>query len=173
MKSYINEHILRFIACILLQIFLVSKFSIFGYAFGFIYILFLLKLPVSLSKPFLLLLAFITGFIIDIFSNSLGLHSASCLFMMLVRPFVLSFLMPRGGYDDDTKIDIQYMGFTWFFKYSIFIIFIHHSTLFFLEIFSFQNFWVTLLKILLSSFLTLFLIFSLHFIFKDTEYKKI
>lgn len=173
MPSFITGHIMRFIVCMALQILLVSQFTIFGYAFGFIYVVFLLKLPVSISKPVLLFFAFTTGFIIDIFSHSWGLHAASCVLMMFVRPVILTLLMPQGGYEDDMKIEIEYMGSSWFIRYSVLMILVHHSSLFFLEIFSLHQLGFTLIRIILSSIFSLFLILILQYIFSKSVHKTI
>ena len=52
----------------------------------------------------------------------------------------------------------------WFFYYAAFLIVIHHTVLFYLEVFSFHEFFSTLLRVLLSSAFTLALVFLAEYL---------
>ena len=59
------------------------------------------------------------------------------------------------------------MGLIWFVKYTVIIVVIHHLVLFYAEVFSFSHFFLTLLKVLLSSVFTLvFIVLSQFFVFR-------
>jgi len=57
-------------------------------------------------------------------------------------------------------------GFRWFFIYAAVIVLIHHTALFFLEVFRFTDFFRTIFRILLSS------IFTIGFILLIEYYRK-
>jgi len=66
------SQILNFLFYILAQVILVKNLVLFDTAFCFIYVAFLLLLPFEIGILFVLLLGFITGFLVDVFYNSLG-----------------------------------------------------------------------------------------------------
>jgi len=53
-------------------------------------------------------------------------------------------------------------GVSAYVKYVVVLVLIHHTTLFILEAFSFTNFWITLAKITLSSFVTILMILGIQ-----------
>ncbi len=81
-------HFLQFFVFIALQILLMQNLVLFNTAFCFIYIAFLLFLPIQLPTVILLLLAFTTGFTVDIFYDTVGIHAApACCLPICGRTF--------------------------------------------------------------------------------------
>jgi hypothetical protein len=155
-------NLLYFLVFFLLQIFLFQNISLSSYAFCFIYIGFILTLPVEMSKLLLMVIGMGTGLIIDIFYNTLGIHTAACVLIAYMKPHIINILTPRGGYDAGAELSISSLGFQWVFTYAAILIFIHHLALFFLESWGFNDFFFTLLKALASSLftLTVFILFQ-------------
>jgi rod shape-determining protein MreD len=60
-----------------------------------LYYLFILWLPFSLNRFSLLLIAFVTGLMLDYFTQTPGLHAAACVLIAYVRPFIISILIPK------------------------------------------------------------------------------
>jgi hypothetical protein len=110
-----------------------------------------LLLPVTLPQWIILLISFFTGFIIDLFSGSLGMHSSATLLVGFVRPYVLSLISPRDGYEQDSDLSMRTYGVRWFFTYTAILVVIHHLTLFYLEVFRLTDFFRTMLRVILSS----------------------
>ncbi|MCJ7449790.1 MAG: rod shape-determining protein MreD [Bacteroidales bacterium] len=155
---------LIFILLILFQVLLFNNIQFSGYVNPYVYIMFILLLPIELPAWLLLILSFITGLIIDFFSGSLGMHTASSVLAGFVRPYVLQILSPRDGYEPGSEPSIIIYGFRWFLIYTIIIVLIHHTALFFLEVFRFTEFFRTLLRVLLSSlFSVTFILFIDYF----------
>ena len=151
--SDVVKLISNFFFLFLAQIFF-FKFGIFGIAFCFPYLFFLLLLPMSIQNGLLLFIGFGYGLLVDVFFDSPGLHAASCTLLAYMRPQVISFITPSGGYDEHTPISIHILGPRWIISYALLLIGIHHFLLFFLEAYTFQNFFTTLLKIVFSTILT-------------------
>lgn len=166
-RTYISV-IISFFAYVLLQGLLLKNFILFDTAFCFLYVAFILLLPLELGPLGLMLIAFVTGFSIDLFYDSLGVNAAASVFISFIRPYWLSLITPRGGYEEIEIPNLKTMDFGWFFTYALPLIFIHHFVLFFLEAGGFALFFFTLSKVFFSTLLTFFVIILTQYLF----YKK-
>lgn len=158
MISNIIRYGLTFIVVMLLQLLLCNNIQFSGYINPYIYIFLIIMLPYDIKEWFLLLLAFILGLTIDIFTGILGLHTFASVFAAFVRPVILRLTAPRDGYDSLYPLSMFTYGFNWYLVYASIIVFIHHFVLLYLEVFRFDHFFGTLLRVILSS------VFSLVFI---------
>src|SRR3954463_13540886 len=95
----IFQNVKRFIFLILLQVLILNHVQWSGFVNPYVYILFILLLPIETPKSFVLLLAFTIGIVIDMFSNTAGLHAASSTLLAYARPFVLKAISPREDYE--------------------------------------------------------------------------
>jgi rod shape-determining protein MreD len=155
-----------FTILILLQVLLFNNIQFSGYVNPYVYLLFILILPVEMPSWLLLVISFLTGIVIDLFSGTPGLHSSATVLAGFIRPFVLMMYSPRDGYEAGSNPSMLIYGFRWFLLYSLTIIFIHHFVLFYLEVFRFTDFFNTFLRVLLSSLFTLTFILLLEYIRK-------
>lgn len=155
-----------FVLLILLQVLLFNNIQFSGYVNPFVYLMFILILPVEIQSWLLLLISFLTGIIIDLFTGTPGMHSSATVLAGFIRPFILRINSPRDGYEAGSDPSMLMYGFRWFLVYSLTIIFIHHFVLFYLEVFRFADFFSTLLRVLLSSLFTFTFILLLEFIRK-------
>ncbi|MDC0584413.1 hypothetical protein OAO55_01650 [Bacteroidales bacterium] len=138
-----------------------------GYLNPYFYVLFIILLPFETPKWMTLVLAFVMGITIDLFSGVLGVHAFASVLMAYVRPWILAVMSPRDGYGTGTFPRVFYYGLWWFFKYSLILVFIHHLVLFYLEVFSFHLFFSTFSRVILSTmFSALLIVTSQYFIFK-------
>ncbi|HNR41225.1 MAG TPA: rod shape-determining protein MreD [Bacteroidales bacterium] len=146
---------------ILLQILLFNNIQFSGYINPYVYIMIILLLPSVIPSWLLLLISFFTGLIIDLFMGSPGMHASATLLAGFSRPYVLSVIAPRDGYEPGVELSMQTYGFRWFLVYASVIVFIHHLALFYLEVFRFTGFFRTLLRVVLSSaFTTAFILLA-------------
>ena len=131
------------------------------------YILFVLMMPFEVPIWLQLVLAFVLGWTVDVFCDTPGLHSAATVLMSYARIKVLDMIAPRDGYESGAHPYLMEMGFSWFLRYSIPLIFIHHTAYFMLDAFGFDNFFRTILKIIFTGFCTeLFIIFSQYIAYR-------
>jgi hypothetical protein len=164
----IIDWILRFIglACILaFQVLVLNQLEVGKYLHPYVFPMFIFMLPITTPRWIVLLLAFITGLIVDMFNNTTGMQAAACVAMAFSRPFVLHFLTPPTGYDAIVSPNIKYLGFTWFAIYATIMLFLHHTIYFFVEMMSFRQLGYTFLKILLSGIISTCLVLILTFLF--------
>jgi rod shape-determining protein MreD len=151
MINSILRYSLIFVLLILLQVLLFNNIEFSGYVNPYVYIMFILLLPVEIPSWLLLLIAFFTGLIIDFFCGSPGMHTSATVLAGFVRPHVLRLISPRDGYEPAAEPSMIVYGFNWYLLYTLVIVLIHHMVLFYLEVFRFTDFFRTLLRVLLSS----------------------
>jgi len=157
---------LIFILLIMLQVLLFNNIQFSGYVNPYVYVLFILLLPVEMPSWLLLIVSFFTGAIIDYFSGSPGLHSSATVLAGFVRPYVLRVIAPRDGYEPNSDPSMVTYGFRWFLIYTLVIVFVHHTALFYLEVFRLTEFFRTFIRVLFSS------VFSITFILLLEFYRK-
>jgi rod shape-determining protein MreD len=150
----------------LLQVLLLNNIQFSGYVNPYVYLMFILLLPVEIPSWILLLLSFATGLIMDFFSGSPGMHTSATVLAGFVRPYVLRVISPRDGYEPGSDPSMLIYGFRWFLSYTLLIVLIHHTTLFYLEVFRFADFFRTMLRVILST------LFSMSFILLIEFYRR-
>ena len=163
--------IIAFFIYLFYQVLILKNIVLFNTAFCFLYIAYLFFLPVESNPLFLMFAGFVMGFAIDTFYDSLGLHAFSCVFVMYVRNYWLSLITPQGGYDVSATPSIAINGMQWFLVYTIPLVFLHHSILFFVEAGGFSMFWFTLWKIVTSTIFTTMVIVVVQYLFPSGRYR--
>ena len=156
--------VLNFFVYLVIQIIIVRNLVLFDVAFCYVYIAFILLLPIEVGGITAMLLGFASGLLVDAFYNTFGIHAAASVFIMFIRQRWLTFLTPRGGYDIGTASTPQALGLRWFVTYAFPLIFIHHALIFFIEVADFQLFSFTLAKILASAIFTLIMVTIIQYI---------
>lgn len=166
MSKQIFINVFNFILLVVLQILVFDNIQLFGFINPYVYVLFILLLPLETPRWLLLVLAFILGYTIDYFSHTIGLNIAATVFVAYLRPKLISLIIPKLEPGPDIKIGIKVFGFKSFLLYSSILVLIHHFTLFFLEIFRLTDFLSTTKRAFFSSIFTIFLIIiSQYFIY--------
>ncbi len=156
-------HFFLFFVYALAQVLLLKNLVLFNTAFCFLYVVFILLLPVETNNLLLMLIGFLLGFTIDIFYDSLGLHAMALVAVGYVRNYWLGVITPQGGYDSGVTPTLASNGLQWFLIYSIPLLFFHHTILFFVEAAGFSRFGFTLLKVIMSLLFTLSVVLILQY----------
>jgi hypothetical protein len=157
--------IVAFFVYLLYQVMILQNVVLFHTAFCFLYVAYLLLLPVETNPLTLMGIGFVMGFAVDMFYESIGLHAFACVFVMYVRNYWLSSITPQGGYDSNVTPSMALGGFQWFVVYALPLVFLHHLILFYMEAGGFGMFWFTLWKSLVSTFFTTLVILIAQFLF--------
>ena len=159
MTKLILSNVFRFIALIILQVLILNYVYLGGYVLPFIYILGVLMLPTNLGKIPTHLVAFAAGVIIDLFCNITGFHAFSCTMMGFARLLFGDRMLSQG--DPDAIVEapsIHQVPFQTFMGYAFLMSMVFCVTYGFVEAFSFGNFWMTLLSMLINTVVTWVLI---------------
>jgi rod shape-determining protein MreD len=165
MSRDILTYAVRFILLVLTQVIILNNIQFSGLINPYLYIYFLLVLPVDFSPNAGLFVGFFLGLTIDLFSQTLGMHTIAAVFLAYARPYVLRYMAPRDGYEFSRTVSIRQMGWLWFLTFTSIMILLHHFVLFFIESFRMSGFWFTLGKSLGSSALTLTLVVLVQLLF--------
>jgi len=167
MIRILSKYAVMFISLVLIQVLIFNQVQFSGFFNPYVYVLFIILLPLSIPRYAMLILAFLLGLVIDIFSNSLGVHSAATVFVAYIRPLVIRIISPR----EDDRSDYPGLNqnkLSWFINYVFIIVFLHHAMLFYLEVYTFANFFNTLYRVILSSlFSIIVIVLSQFLVFRD------
>ncbi len=156
-----------FIGLVLTQVLILNHIQFSGFVNPYIYILFVLLLPLSTPRYAVLIFAFLMGISIDIFSNSLGIHSFATVFIGYIRPLVIRVISSREE-DMSDYPGLMQNGIVWFLSYVSIMVLVHHTILFYLEVFTFANFFSTLMRVFFSSVFSIFaIVLSQLIVFRD------
>ncbi|HXP50122.1 MAG TPA: hypothetical protein VN922_09225 [Bacteroidia bacterium] len=153
-----SKNITRFFVFVLIQVLILKHIDVSRFINPFLYVIFLLMLPIRMNKATVLFIAFFTGLTIDMFYNTMGYNAAACVFMAYCRPGVLRFYAPKGEYDTSAKPTLQSMGLPWMLSYVSTMVFLHHFALFFLEALTLSSFFTTLAIVIVSGITTVGLV---------------
>jgi len=162
----IPVNIIRFVALLAFQILVLNNVELNGTINPYVYPLFILLLPISTPKWLLLILGFSTGLVVDVFSNSIGMHASATTLLAFLRPVVMQILTPRGGYEMLNSPSIKYLGFQWILAYTSILIVAHHFLYFAIEIASGAGIGYFILKFVITSIISLLIILLLQFLFQ-------
>lgn len=136
---------------------------IFNTSFCFLYVAFILLMPIETNNLILMLLGFLIGFSVDVFYDSLGLHAFTIVFIAYIRNYWLGVITPQGGYDAGALPSISSQGLQWFLVYTLPLVFIHHLVLFLVEAAG-SLFWYSMLKTINSLMFTMTVIVLLQYL---------
>lgn len=157
----------RFVLLVLAQALIFNNLGFLGYINPMIYVLFVYWYPISKNRSLFLILCFALGFMVDLFSDSLALHSASILTVAFLRPLLMRFCFGA---------NFEFQGFTYKnttliqrISYLALLVFIHHTLFYTLEIFSFSHFLLILKKIISVGFVSLFICLLISSLFASQQ----
>lgn len=153
--------IVFFVLLVLAQVLLLNNIHFFSLATPFLYIYFILKLPIRTSYSWVVFLSFLIGLIIDWLSMTGGLHAASATLIGLVRGSLIS-LYSNEDVPEEASPSVRTFGGGSFFKFVCLFVLIHHLALFTIESFTFFDPVYLLMRIVSSSVLTILLIYILE-----------
>lgn len=164
MNSSLFLNIFRFIFLLAIQIIVFNNINLFGFISPFPYILFIILYPVNGNKTGLLIASFFLGILLDMFSNSGGIHTTACLTLAYFRPVIFKFAFGV-SYEYQT-IKLNDVLIPERFSFIFVSVLIHHLILFILEAFQLSLFWDILFRTILSSILTIIICIIIIYLIK-------
>ena len=148
-----------FVVLVLVQVLVLNHIHILGYATPFFYIYLIVKMEYRIPRYLILLIGFLLGLTIDMFTNTLGINASATVFLAFLQPFFLKMFAPR-DVEDDLIPERKQIG-TWSFcKYVVLCVCVHHSVLLMLEYFTFVGILQTLIRIVVCSLFTIIMILT-------------
>lgn len=165
MNKAILRNIVRFMLLVFAQVFIFNKIQVTGFITPQVYVLFILMLPFRTGGFWLLTLGFLTGLTIDLFQHTPGMNAAASVFLAFARPGIIRIVGRKEDLEPWQYPNVRDSGSMWFLAYTLILVFLHHTFLFFIEIFRFSEFLQTILKILTNTALTTLIILVIQFLF--------
>jgi rod shape-determining protein MreD len=151
------KYIIQFIVVVILQVLLFNNMDYFYLVSPYIYIIFLLDLPLNIKTPSLMLIAFLLGLTVDFFSGTIGLHAFASTWIGFFRQSYLRVLFSHLEFKFQQPSVAQFET-SGYLKYAVGMVSLHHIALFMMESLSFNNFGFLLLRIIINIALSLLLI---------------
>lgn len=142
---------------ILLQVMVLNNIHYLRVATPFLYLYCLLKIPVGISRSIILTFSFFVGCIIDMFSNTPGIHTAACSLVGFIREPLIHFLQGK-DLPTDLYPSSQSFGNAGFICYVILFVLLHHIALFLIEALTLFDSLFLILRIGASAVTTVLLI---------------
>jgi len=167
MNKFLISNIARFVILALLQVLILSNINFLGYINPYLYVFFILLLPLNLSQYKVIFFSFLMGLSIDIFEDSGGIHAAASVLIAYLRPVFLRFSF--GISYEHQNVKFHQTPFAQRFTYISLLVLIHHLMLFLLEIFDLSYSVLILKKTLFSSIFTILLILIVTGLFQKNK----
>ena len=167
MDSSLFFNLFRFIILLSLQVIVFNNINLFGFISPFPYILFIILYPVNGNKSGLLVTSFLLGIILDMFSNSGGIHTTACLFLAYFRPSIFKFAFGVSYEYQTIKLNDTLTPER--FSFLLVAVVLHHLVLFIFEAFQFSLLWDILIRTLLSSIVTLIICIIIIYLIKPNK----
>lgn len=143
----------RYVVVMILQVLLFNQLQLWGACHPYIYILCLLMMPITLPHSVDMLIGAVIGLVMDIFCNSLGIHTAACILLMFIRPYLIgAFVNDKDRLNE--QISSRSIGMEAMIKYIVILVLVHHLIVFVLAAWSWQHIGFVLFETLISSILT-------------------
>jgi len=161
----LSKNISRFIILTLLQVFVFNYVQWFGFLNPFVYLLFLILLPLEISRTGQYIVAFITGFIIDAFLKTYGIQAFACVLLVFVRPYIILILNGFKPLETGVKPVPGVKDFNWILVYTLLLVFVHQITVTAFEIFQWIQWWRIIWTSAVNTFFTTFIILCMEYIF--------
>jgi hypothetical protein len=159
---------LRFILLVLAQVLVFNTMNFMGIINPMIYVIFLYWYPLRENVAVFLITSFFLGFTIDLFSDTMALHSAAIVTAAFSRPVLMRFCFGANfefqGFTFKNTTRLQRMTFL-----GLLIVF-HHLIFFSLELLSLSHILLILKKVLFTAIATFIISLLLSSLFaKETE----
>jgi len=155
MNNVIASNSIRFVILLLVQVVICNNINFFGYINPYVYIIFIFLFPIQENRLVLLLVSFLLGMLVDMFSDSGGVHAAAAVLLAYARPVLLK--TSFGMLYEHQSIKFSSTDIGSLITYVAIGTVLHHFMLFSLEIFNISSILLILQKTLFSSIFTIIL----------------
>ena len=138
----------------ILQVLLFDQLQLLGVCHPYIYVLCLLMMPITLSHSADMIIGAVVGLIMDIFCNSMGVHTAACIFIMFIRPYLIGAIVNDKDRLNE-QISLRSLGMEALLRYVVILVVIHHLIVFMLAAWNWAHIGFVLVETLVSSLVTI------------------
>ena len=159
------QYLILFGVLAALQVFLFDNLQLNLYVHPFVYLAFVLLLPMQINGNLLLLLAAATGAAMDFLSGTPGIHTIATTAAAFCRPLLLRLFAGKELIGDGGIPNARRIGGGKFFRYALAFIVVHAVVFFTLETLSVAGILFTLLRAGISVACTLAVVWVVQRLF--------
>lgn len=165
--SDLVRNIIRFFLFVFIQVYVLNVMPhLHQLVTPYIYFLFILWLPFYIKRIGVLALGFLLGITVDYFSMTPGLHAAACTLIAYLRPFIINVFASKDTSEFSYKEpSVKALGMRAYGLYALILATVHNGYLLFLEWLSFGSFINFMLKLIISTAISMLLILIAELIF--------
>lgn len=153
-----------FVALVMMQVLVFNHVHIFGYATPLPYIYFLLILPAETPRWLYVVLGFVLGLLIDLFTNTPGMAAAATCLSGLLVPLFLRMYCPNDMDEESFEPSCKSMEWGGFVKYAFTAVMVQCMAFFSIEAFSFFDWQTLLINIFGSTLLTTLFVVAMELV---------
>lgn len=161
MSKTFLQYSLLFIALVLVQAIIFSHIALFSVGLAFVFIYFIVKLPVNLTPAKVIFLSFLIGLTVDVFQDTPGLNALACTCLGGARRTILRLYIPREEDILRSIPAIRSLGLAVFAKYVLTMTLLYCLLVFIIEAFTFFSPLTLLARVVASTALTSLLLVAL------------
>lgn len=147
-------YLLLFAATVLLQVFFFDNLSVSIYLSPLIYVAFVALLPLDTPHVGVLLGGLAVGMVMDWAMGTAGINTIATVFVAFLRPYLLRMICRRDDTREEGIPSAGQLGKGVFLNYLIVLVLIHHLVFFSLSALSWTHILHTLLRLAVSSAVT-------------------
>lgn len=139
MSKEVLQFAVIFILTITVQVLICNHIALFNVAVPIVFIYFIIRLPMDIGKGLLYTLAFLSGLLVDIFSDTPGVNALACTLLAAVKRPVYYAYVPR---DDKTRSlvpSVSTLGLSTYCKVLVTMVGIYCLLAFTIEYFNFAD----------------------------------
>lgn len=161
------KNIAQLIILVFVQVMFLNQIHFFGFASPMLFLLFFIVFPYQENKSALLFTAFLVGLVIDAFSDTGGVYTASLLFVVFVRPlFIRLFFGQNFVYQEINLFQVSFLARV---MYIFLIAFLFHLLFSLFELFDFGLWLASFWKVLISTLFTVIVCLLSLYLFSSTK----
>ncbi|MDD2961320.1 MAG: rod shape-determining protein MreD [Muribaculaceae bacterium] len=162
-----------FIIFVLLQAIIFNHICIFNIAIPFVFIIFILRLPMSLNINWVITFSFLLGLSIDVFSDTQGMNALACTLLSITRKPIFNLYFPREDDMNSPIPSIHSIGILAYIKYSLTLTLIYCIFICSIQAFSFIDFELLIIRIIGSTILSFIIIFGFESLINSGSAKRL
>lgn len=160
-----TPNFLRFLIFAILQVFVFNYVQWFGFLNPFVFLIFLLLLPLETPLWLQYAIAFATGLVIDSFLRTFGIQALACTIMVFVRPYLILLLNGFKPLETGVTPKPGVKDFNWILVYTFILVFVHQLTVTILETFQWAQWWRIIWTSVINAIFTTFVLLCFEYIF--------
>ena len=159
MTGIINR-LIMFVILLLVQVLILNHVWLFNVATPLLYVYFVVTFPRNSAKGEVLVWSFCLGLLVDLFSNTPGMASATMTLLALLQPYLLELFVPRDS-AENMEVTSATLGWTKFLTFCLILTFLYCLVFFAIEAFNFFDWQIWLLHMVGSTVLTMVLMLAI------------